>query len=132
MRERRLLQLVLAAAIVAGLALRAWLLANSLGTLDADEAVWGLMARHVLDGEVSTFYWGQPYGGTLEVFLTAPLFAVFGSSTLALKLVPAALFAVAAVLVWRVGRRTVGRDDASQRAGVVVLQRGDRSGLVGD
>ena len=112
MRERRLLPVVLVAAIVAGLALRAWLLTTSLGTLDADEAVWGLMARHVLDGELSTFYWGQPYGGTLEVFLTAPVFAVFGSSTLALKLVPAALFAFAAVLVWRVGRRTVGEPAA--------------------
>jgi 4-amino-4-deoxy-L-arabinose transferase-like glycosyltransferase len=112
MRERRLLPVVLVAAIVAGLALRAWLLTTSLGTLDADEAVWGLMARHVLDGELSTFYWGQPYGGTLEVFLTAPVFAVFGSSALALKLVPTALFAVAALLVWRVGRRTVGEPAA--------------------
>ena len=116
MRERRLLQLVLGTAIVAGVALRAWLLSNSLGTLDADEAVWGLMARHVLDGELSTFYWGQPYGGTLEVFLTAPVFAVLGSSTLALKLVPMALFAVAAVLVWRVGRRTIGEPAASVAA----------------
>jgi 4-amino-4-deoxy-L-arabinose transferase-like glycosyltransferase len=116
MRERRLLQLVVGAAILAGLALRAWMLSSSLGTLDADEAVWGLMARHVLDGELSTFYWGQPYGGTLEVFLTAQLFAVFGSSTLALKLVPAALFAVAAVLVWRVGRRTVGEPAAAVAA----------------
>lgn len=112
MRERRLLQVVVGAAIAAGLALRAWMLATSFGTLDADEAVWGLMARHVLDGELSTFYWGQPYGGTHEVFLTAAVFAVAGSSTLALKLVPAALFAVAALLVWRVGRRTVGEPAA--------------------
>lgn len=112
MRERRLLRLVLAAAIVAGVALRAWMLTTSLGTLDADEAVWGLMARHVLDGELSTFYWGQTYGGTLEVLLTAPGFAVLGPSTLALKLVPAALFAVAAFLVWRVGRRTIGEPAA--------------------
>jgi 4-amino-4-deoxy-L-arabinose transferase-like glycosyltransferase len=112
MSERRLLLLVVGAAIAAGLVLRAWVLATSLGTLDADEAVWGLMARHALDGELSTFYWGQPYGGTHEVFLTAAVFAVFGSSTLALKLVPAALFAVAALLVWRVGRRTIGEPAA--------------------
>ena len=91
MRERRLLRLVLAAAIVAGVALRAWMLTTSLGTLDADEAVWGLMARHVLDGELSTFYWGQTYGGTLEVLLTAPGFAVLGPSTLAVRGVPALL-----------------------------------------
>ena len=112
MRERRLLQLVVGAAIVAGVALRVWVLATPLGTLDADEAVWGLMARHVLDGDLSTFYWGQSYGGTHEVFLTAVVFAVLGSSTLAVKLVPMALFAVAALLVWRVGRRTVGEPAA--------------------
>lgn len=112
MQERRLLWLVLGTAIAAGLALRVWMLTTSLGTLDADEAVWGLMARHVLDGELSTFYWGQAYGGTHEVFLTAAVFAVAGSSTLALKLVPMALFAVAALLVWRVGRRTVGEPAA--------------------
>ncbi len=112
MRERRLLWLVLGTAAAAGLALRAWVLATPLGTLDADEAVWGLMARHVLDRELSTFYWGQPYGGTHEVFLTAAVFAVTGSSTLALKLVPAALFAVATLLVWRVGRRTISEPAA--------------------
>ncbi|MDX6397074.1 MAG: hypothetical protein QOJ43_482 [Gaiellaceae bacterium] len=112
MSERRLLQLVLAGAIVAGVALRAWVLSSPLGTLDADEAVWGLMARHALDGELSTFYWGQSYGGTQEVLLTAAVFALVGSGTLALKLVPLALFAVAAVLVWRVGIRTVGEPAA--------------------
>ena len=112
MSERRLLQLVLAGAIAAGVALRAWVLSSPLGTLDADEAVWGLMARHALDGELSTFYWGQPYGGTQEVLLTSAVFAVVGSGTLALKLVPVALFAVAAVLVWRVGIRTVGEPAA--------------------
>src|SRR5687767_7832504 len=59
MRAHRVLSLVLAVAIVAGLALRIWVLTTPLGTLDADEAVWGLMARHALDGELSTFYWGQ-------------------------------------------------------------------------
>jgi hypothetical protein len=112
MSERRLLQLVLAGAIAAGVGLRAWVLSSPLGTLDADEAVWGLMARHALDGELSTFYWGQSYGGTQEVLLTAAVFAVAGSSTLALKLVPVALFAVAAVLVWRVGIRTIGEPAA--------------------
>ena len=108
MRGRLPLNVAIGLAVATGVALRVWILATPLGTLDADEAVWGLMARHVLDGELSTFYWGQPYGGTQEVFLTAAVFAVAGSSTLAVKLVPAALFAVAALLVWRVGRRTIG------------------------
>ena len=112
MRERRLLQLVIAAAIVAGIGMRVWVLLTPLGTLDADEAVWGLMARHALEGELFTFYWGQSYGGTQEVFLTAAAFAVVDSGTIALKLVPVGLVALAAVLVWRVGLRTVGEPAA--------------------
>jgi hypothetical protein len=100
------------AAIVAGIALRAWILASPLGTLDADEAVVGLMARHVLDGELSVFYWGALYGGSQDALLAAAVFAVVGSSVLALKLVSVAIFAVAALLVWRVGRRTVGEPAA--------------------
>jgi hypothetical protein len=100
------------AAVLAGLALRVWVLASPLGTLDADEAVVGLMARHVLDGDVSVFYWGALYGGSQEALLAAPVFAVAGSSVLALKLVSLAIFAASAVLVWLVGRRTVGEPAA--------------------
>jgi 4-amino-4-deoxy-L-arabinose transferase-like glycosyltransferase len=103
---------LLVGGIAAGVALRVWVLASPLGGFDADEAVWGLMARHLLDGELPTFFWGQAYGGTLETFLTAPVFALFGSSILALRVVPIVLFAVAAVLVWRVGRYTVGEPAA--------------------
>lgn len=97
-----------AAAVAAGLALRAWILTSPLGALDADEAIVGLMARHALDGEFSAFYWGGLYGGTQEALLTAVVFALTGSSVLALKLVSLAIFAVAACLVWAVGRQTVG------------------------
>jgi hypothetical protein len=109
-------QLLVVMGAAAGIALRAWVLASSQGTLDADEAVYGLMARHVLHGHLTTFFWAQAYGGTQEVLLTAGVFGVFGSSTLALKIVPAVLYAVAAVLVWRIGRRTIGEPGAQVAA----------------
>jgi hypothetical protein len=99
--------LVLAAAAF-GIVFRVWILASPLGFLDADEAVGGLMARHVLDGEFSALYWLANYGGPQETWLAAGVFAVFGSSTLAFKLVAVALFAAASLLTWRVGLRTVG------------------------
>lgn len=105
--------------VAAAIALRGWVLASPFGALDSDEAVWGLMARHVLDGELPLFFWGQAYGGTQEVFLTAGVFAAAGSSPLTLRLVPLVLFAMAALLVWRVGRRTVGEPAA--RIGAVVF-----------
>lgn len=109
-------QAILAAAAVAGLVARVWLLAHHAGALDSDEAVVGLMARHILHGEFPTFYWGQQYGGSLEAFLTAGLFAVVGPSTLALKAIPFALDAAATLLVWRVGRRMIGEATARMAA----------------
>ncbi len=46
--------------VVAGVALRLVVLSSPLGELDADEAVTGLMARHIAFlGERPLFYWGQ-------------------------------------------------------------------------
>ena len=74
------------------------------------------MARHVLDGELSAFFWGQGYGGTQEVLATAPLFALFGTSTVLMRVVPVALTAVAAGAGRRIGRRTIGDPGASAAA----------------
>ncbi len=75
--------------MVIGLAYRLAVLASPLGEIDGDEAVVGLMARHIaFAGERPVFYYGQPYLGSLEAFSAAPLFVLFDSSTLLLKLVP--------------------------------------------
>ncbi len=67
------------------------------------------MARHALyDGDLSVFFYGQAYGGSLEALLTVPAVAVLGATPVAVKVVPMLLSAVAAVLVWRVGRRIIG------------------------
>ncbi len=100
------------AGLAAGTALRVWIMLSSQGALDADEAVWGLMAMHVLHGEIPTFFWGQAYGGSQETLVTAGLFWLFGRSTAALKVAPMLFWAVATVLVWRVGRRTLGEPRA--------------------
>ena len=115
MRSRRVVVLVVAGVVLVGVGLRLWLQVLPTGAVDSDEAIVGLMARHLIhQHEFPTFFYGQAYGGSLEALLAVPLFAVVGSTVWALKLVPAVLSAVAAVLVWRVGRRTVG-----ERAGVV-------------
>jgi hypothetical protein len=114
-RERVLRRLLVVVGIAFGVGIRVWTLRAPLlgGYFDSDEAVPGLMARHFVRGEWSTFYWGQPYGGTAEVALVAALFAIVGSGVLALRSIPIALYALAALLVWRVGRRTIGEPGAS-------------------
>src|SRR4030081_1555217 len=86
---RHVFRVGLAAAVVVGLATRLLIIASPLGEIDGDEAVVGLMARHIAFlGERPVFYWGQPYLGSLEAFSAAPLFRVFDSSTVLLKLIP--------------------------------------------
>ncbi|HEX2295550.1 MAG TPA: hypothetical protein VHN37_09605, partial [Actinomycetota bacterium] len=62
-------------AVIVGIVFRAWMLRSPIGLLDSDEAVVGLMARHVLDGDFPVFFWGQPYGGPHEAVLAAAVFS---------------------------------------------------------
>jgi hypothetical protein len=61
---------------------------------DSDEAVEGLMARHVLTGEWPIFLWGQRYKGVPEVYLTSVLFRLAEPSPWVLKLSTACVFAL--------------------------------------
>ena len=89
---RRLLQLLLIAALV--FLSRAPFVLHADRFFDSDEAVEGLMARHVLQGEYPAFLWGQHYKGVPEVYLAAAVFAVTGPSVIALKSVTLACFAL--------------------------------------
>lgn len=101
------------AVVALGVGLRAWIVASPLGPPDADEAVVGLMARHVLDGEVSTFYWGQDYGSAHEPVLVALALGVGVPTRAAMELVPIGLTAAGALLVWRIGLRILDRRAAA-------------------
>jgi hypothetical protein len=100
--------------LAAGLGLRLLFLATP--DLDSDQAIFGLMAMHILRGEISFFQWGYDYMGTLESFVAAPLMLVFGPTRFALNLAPvlfSMLFAYAAYLL--------AREAAGFRAGVWAL-----------
>jgi len=58
-------------------------------SIDADEAIVGLMGKHILEGRgIPTFYYGQHYMGSLEAILASVSFALFGISNFSLQLVP--------------------------------------------
>src|SRR5690349_8688733 len=106
-RTSRLTLIAVSAGILLGVAFRLYTLTHHPGAFDSDEAVTGLMARHLLSHpfQHQAFYWGENYGGTLAAMVAALPFAVFGQSVVVLKLTEVAWHAVAAVLVWRIGRR---------------------------
>jgi hypothetical protein len=109
---------IVALTAAAGVVLRVWTYRSALTIPTSDEALIGLMVRHAEHGQFSTFFWGRPYGGTQEVLLAVPGFMLFGSSYLALRMVPIALSALATFLIWRVGRRTIGEPAAAAAAGL--------------
>jgi hypothetical protein len=65
---------------------------------DSDEAVEGLMARHVWNGELPLFLWGQHYKGVPEVYATAAVFHAWSPSVIAMKAVTLAAFAGCGIL----------------------------------
>src|SRR2546421_3546761 len=73
--------------ITLAVALRVILIAQGWPYLNSDEGTMGLMALHVAyHGEMPVFFYGQGYMGSLEAYLAAPLFQLFGPSAFMLRL----------------------------------------------
>jgi hypothetical protein len=75
---------------------------------NADEAIVGLMARHILDGHWPTFFYGQAYMGSLDASLVALAMVVFGKQVFAIRIVQVLLYAgtvvTTMVLGWKIYR----------------------------
>jgi 4-amino-4-deoxy-L-arabinose transferase-like glycosyltransferase len=78
--------------VLAGVVLKAVLLALEVVPFNSDEAVVALMARHILQGERPWFFYGQAYMGSLDAYLVAGAFLVFGERVMLVRLVQIALF----------------------------------------
>ncbi len=59
---------------------------------NADEAVVGLMARHILQGRWPVFFYGQAYMGSLDASLIALGFAMFGQSVAIIRAVQVLIY----------------------------------------
>ncbi len=109
------------ALLLLGALLRWRVLASAAGRLDGDEAVVGLMADRIRAGHAPPlFFWGQKYGGTGEVVLTA-LSTTIHRSAFMVKLVPLVLCGVASILVARLGKRMGLVKERARFAGAVMF-----------
>ncbi|BEQ14369.1 discoidin domain-containing protein [Desulfoferula mesophila] len=100
----------LAACVALYWAVRLWLIScPSLSQVDYDEAVTGLMALDIIDGKHHILFWGQPYMGTLEAYLAALLFKLFGPSTLMLRLALLVYGSAGVLALFALGRAAGGR-----------------------
>src|SRR5207237_5298323 len=59
--RRRVGFLAVGIVLAVGLALRLWIITGKLGTMDSDEALTGLMARHLWNGESRAAMWRFNY-----------------------------------------------------------------------
>ncbi len=108
-RPDRLWQLVVLLAVLTGLGMRAWSVLGSRAQLNSDEAVEALITVDLLHhGHLPTFFWGQWYGGTAQVPVTAAVMKVIGERSIAIPLVQFGEGLLQAVLVWRIGIRELG------------------------
>jgi 4-amino-4-deoxy-L-arabinose transferase-like glycosyltransferase len=84
--------------ILAGsLTLHLCVLFTSQAHVDGDEAVVGIMAKHIITkSERPIFFYGQSYGGgaAIEAYLAAIPFSLFGVSSLSFKMVALLLWSV--------------------------------------
>ncbi|HVU14533.1 MAG TPA: glycosyltransferase family 39 protein [Phototrophicaceae bacterium] len=108
---KRTLWLAFFAVLLVALIGRALLLASGTVSFHSDEAIVGLMARHILQGERPTFFYGQAYMGSLDSWLIALGFTVLGDSVLTMRIVESILYllivASGFAVAWRISERVI-------------------------
>ncbi|MGB1377194.1 MAG: hypothetical protein ACPG7S_05130, partial [Miltoncostaeaceae bacterium] len=95
-------------AILLGTAARLVMLTTNIARLESDEAVTGIMAQRILDGDFPAYFGIQSYQGALEQYLQAAVFAVLPDTPLTLRLVQVGFIIAIAVLVYVLGTRMTG------------------------
>lgn len=99
---------MLTTALIALIA-RVLLLATDSVSFHSDEAIVGLMARHILFGERPVFFYGQAYMGSLDAWLIAGGFALLGESVMTIRIVQSFLYLIVVAagywLAWRLTER---------------------------
>ena len=95
-RDHRESLVALVLILVIAVGFRGWLIASDAFSFESDEAVVGLMARHINQGrDIPTFYYGQDYMGSLDALLIAGGFRLLGESVDTIRVVQLGLYALA-------------------------------------
>ena len=108
--------LILGSLIVAFL-LKTWLILSDVIPFNSDEAVVGLMARHILQGADPIFFYGQAYMGSLDAWLVAVGFTIFGEHVWVIRGVQTLLYLGIMGSTYILGRVALG----SRRVGLLAM-----------
>ena len=83
---------ILLAILLVAVSWKIFLLAKDVIPFNSDEAIVALMARHILAGERPVFFYGQVYMGSLDAFLVAAGFSIFGESVWVIRMIQLLLY----------------------------------------
>ena len=118
MNKKEILFIVILALI--GLLIRLLLQQQMQWSFDSDEAIVGLMAKHINEGkEIPVFYYGQHYMGSFEPILTSLFYKLFGINVLTLRAAPTIFYLLLFPLIYNFGFFLGG--SAVARASVVLM-----------
>jgi 4-amino-4-deoxy-L-arabinose transferase-like glycosyltransferase len=87
---------------------------------NADEAIVALMGRHILQGERPIFFYGQAYMGSLDAYLVALAFRLFGETVLSIRIVQVLLYLLTVILSVRIAQLFFSSRRAGWLAGLLL------------
>jgi hypothetical protein len=114
-QTRQLLIWILIGLFFLAVILKVALLSVGAFPFNADEAIVGLMARHILEGNWPVFFYGQTYMGSLDATLIALGFTIFGSEVFVIRTIQILLYIGTIILAVNLSARVF----RSQLAGLV-------------
>ena len=86
---------------------------------NSDEAIVGLMARHIIEGEHPIFFYGQAYMGSLDAYLVAIGFKLFGHEVWVIRIIQTVLYICTILTTIWIGKK-INRIEVGLVAGVLL------------
>jgi hypothetical protein len=91
---------LLGGCLLVAVLVRAWLILHTNGVIAGDEAEVGMQAEHILHGEHPIYYYGQPYMGSLQMYLIAGIILLTGPSVWAIRIEPLIISLALVYFTW--------------------------------
>lgn len=112
---------LLSAPFAAATALRFYLLPLDHSPFEADEAIFLLMARHILRGERPLYFYGEAYGAATDSYLIALLFRLLGESVAAGRIEQTLVYLAGMLFCYLFSRRLMPGSRFGPLAGLWLL-----------
>ncbi|MFH1824899.1 MAG: glycosyltransferase family 39 protein [Candidatus Firestonebacteria bacterium] len=102
-KNKKVLFILLVLIILCGVILRFFIIRHDIA---GDEAVFGLMAKHIMEGrEYPLYMWEAHYSGTLSAYIIAISFKIFGVSSFSYKIAGLLLFIPYIIFIYMLAKK---------------------------